>query len=301
MSNPIIAHIYILIASLLIALSFLATSELAGVLDPISLTLYRFVFAGAVLLPIMLFKWSELIDALKLVPKALVVSLFYSFYFIAMFKSLESTTILNTGTIYTLVPLMTASLCIVFCRESIGLTQFLVYLLGLLATVIVIFKADINLLLGLALNTGDAFFFLGALAMAIYPITLKFMYPPQTTMLAMVFTTLLGGIFWMSVFVFAWDIPLGWQAIQGHLWYNMIYLSIGTTIITLYLYQAGIVVLGPKKAMAYVYLNPAIVAVASYVIYGYTLNMGVAVGILLSCLATVWILRMPVVQQPARD
>lgn len=285
------AHAAILLATILIALSFLATSELAGVIDPISLTLYRFVLAIGVLLPMMLYQWKILIMALRLLPKALVVSLFYAAYFIAMFKSLETTTILNTGTIYTLVPLMTAIICVYFCKERIGWVQLLIYLLGLVATTVVIFKADIQRLFSLALNTGDAIFFFGAIAMAIYPITVKFLYPKETNMFAMVFATLLGGVVWMGLFLWFMDIPLAWSAVTGHLWYNMLYLSIGTTIITLLLYQKGIVILGPKKAMAYVYLNPAIVAIASFVVYGHTISLGVLFGIVLSCVATVWILR----------
>ena len=49
--------------------------------------------------------------------------------------------------------------------------------------------------------------------------------------------------------------------------------------------------LGPKKLMAYVYLSPAIVAMIMYVFEGQTISFGVLVGILISVLATIIILK----------
>ena len=58
-----------------------------------------------------------------------------------MFKALEYTTVLNTGSIYTLVPLMTAILCIFFSlKEKIPLAQLIVYIIGIISTLIVVLK-----------------------------------------------------------------------------------------------------------------------------------------------------------------
>ena len=56
-----------------------------------------------------------------------------------MFKALEYTTVLNTGSIYTLVPLMTAILCI-FSLKKIPLAQLIVYIIGIISTLIVVLK-----------------------------------------------------------------------------------------------------------------------------------------------------------------
>lgn len=124
-------------------------------------------------------------------------------------------------------------------------------------------------------------------------LTLKFLFPEDASGLAMVFATLTGGIVWLGAFLFFMGIPLGWEKVTGNLWISMLYLSLGSTIITLFLYQKAIVVLGPKKAMAYIYLSPAIVAIGSYFFYGTSINLGIIFGILLASIATFWILKMP--------
>ena len=112
------AHIYVVIATIFIAGSFLASYKLSSTIDAISLTLYRFVLALIFLSPLVIFNKNRVKAVPKFLPKAMVISLFYSLYFIGMFKALEYTTVLNTGSIYTLVPLMTAILCIFFFRPK---------------------------------------------------------------------------------------------------------------------------------------------------------------------------------------
>ena len=85
-------------------------------------------------------------------PRAMIMSLFYSLYFIGLFKALETTTALNTGTLFTLVPLITAILCIFFLKEKMSLYQLIVYFIGIIGTSIVVFKGNINLLLNFSLN-----------------------------------------------------------------------------------------------------------------------------------------------------
>ena len=96
------AHIYVVIATIFIAGSFLASYKLSSTIDAISLTLYRFVLALIFLSPLVIFNKNRVKAVPKFLPKAMVISLFYSLYFIGMFKALEYTTVLNTGSIYTI-------------------------------------------------------------------------------------------------------------------------------------------------------------------------------------------------------
>ena len=145
MNERVNAHIMILIATILIAGSFLASQKLSSIIDPISLTLLRFILALVFLSPIVIFNKDRLKEVIKVVPKAMIVSLVYTLYFIGMLKALEDTTVLNSGAIYTLVPLMTAILCIFFFKEKIALKQLFIYFLGIISTCIVVFNADLNL------------------------------------------------------------------------------------------------------------------------------------------------------------
>jgi len=285
------AHLYVLLATILISGSFLASQKLANVIDPISLTLYRFVLALIFLSPVIIFSKNRLKNVFKILPKAMVVSLVYTLYFIGMLRALENTTVLNTGAIYTLVPLMTAVLCIFFFKEKIALKQLFIYILGIISTCIVVFQADFTLFLTLSLNKGDIIFLIASLSMALYPVFIKLLYSKKDELLVLVFATLLGGIIWMSLTIQILNIPYNWNKIELNHFYSLLYLVLATTILTLFLYQKATLILGAKKIMAYIYLNPAFVAIIMFLLEGQTISLGVFLGILLSAFATIIILR----------
>lgn len=285
------AHIYVVIATIFIAGSFLASYKLSSTIDAISLTLYRFVLALIFLSPLVIFNKNRIKAVPKLLPKAMVISLFYSLYFIGMFKALEYTTVLNTGSIYTLVPLMTAILCIFFFKEKIPLSQLIVYIIGIISTLIVVFKANLELLLKFSLNQGDIIFLIASLSMALYSIFLKVLYKKDDDIIVLVFSTLMAGIIWMSFTMWILDIPYEWEKIEGNLLFSMLYLVVATTILTLFLYQKATLILGPKKVMAYIYISPSLVALIMFIFEKQTISLGVFIGILLSTIATIIILR----------
>lgn len=95
MSKELNSHLIIILATFLVGGSFVVSQKLSGIIDPISITLLRFVIASLALLPIIfLIKIIE-----KLIPtfnRAMFISFFYSLFFIGLFKALEYTTALNT-------------------------------------------------------------------------------------------------------------------------------------------------------------------------------------------------------------
>ncbi|MGJ0298009.1 DMT family transporter [Aliarcobacter cryaerophilus] len=285
------AHIYVVIATIFIAGSFLASYKLSSTIDAISLTLYRFVLALVFLSPLVIFNKKRVKAVPKFLPKAMVISLFYSLYFIGMFKALEYTTVLNTGSIYTLVPLMTAILCIFFFKEKIPLAQLIVYIIGIISTLIVVFKANLELLLNFSLNQGDIIFLIASLSMALYSIFLKVLYKKDDDIIVLVFSTLMAGIIWMSFTMWILNIPYEWEKIEGNLLFSMLYLVVATTILTLFLYQKATLILGPKKVMAYIYISPSLVALIMFIFEKQRISLGVFIGILLSTIATIIILR----------
>ncbi|MFA7091865.1 MAG: DMT family transporter [Arcobacteraceae bacterium] len=279
------AHLYVLLATFLVAGSFIASQPLAKVINPFSLTLFRFLFSLLILAPFILMQKNLRQKIVATLPRAMVISFFYSIYFMALFESLKTTTVLNTGTLYTLVPLITAVLAFFVFKEKISLNKFLVYLIGLVGTLWVVFKANVALFLNFSLNFGDYIFLIGAFSMCCYSISLKYFYK-QDNIFVMVFCTLLGGCIWLGIALLLLNQPLNWHLLQGDLLYNMLYLIIGTTIMTLYLYQKTTVILGPTKVMSYIYLNPIAVAILLYILNDEHVESIVFVGIMISALAT---------------
>ncbi|MGP2655627.1 DMT family transporter [Malaciobacter sp. WC5094] len=291
MNQNIQAHILVFIATVLVALSFIISGKLSGIINPISLTLGRFVLAFISLLPIILINKKYRIKIKTSFIKGLKISFFYSLYFILLFRALEDTTALNTATLFTLVPLVTAILANFIFKDKLNILKLFIYLLGMIGTTVVIFEGNIQRLIELSFNHGDLIFLFGILSMALYSISVKFFYEKNDEVLSLTLMTLFGGIIWMSLALVLLDIPLQWQKLQGENFWYMIYLSIGATLITVFLYQKVTVILGPNKLMAYVYLNPAIVAFLMYFLENQKINIYTFFGILLSIFATIILLK----------
>lgn len=291
MSQTFKAHLLVFLATFLVAGSFIASAKLSGIIDSISLTLFRFVLASLFLAPIIFLNKKFRIKVLSTLPRAMIISLFYSFYFILFFKALESTTALNAGTLYTLVPLLTAIFCVFIFKDKISFFQMILYFIGIVGTCIVVFKGNLELFFSFSLNHGDFIFLIATVFMALYSISLKFLYKKDDELLVLVFTTLIGGCLWMFLALKILNIPMQWEKIQGDLIFYMAYLVIGTTVITVYLYQKASIIIGPKKLMAYVYLNPAMVAVLMYIFEGKLITSWIFVGILISTFATIVLLK----------
>lgn len=285
------AHILVLIATVLIALSFIVSGKLSGLINPISLTLFRFVLAFIILLPFILVIKKYRVKIKKSFIKGLKISLFYSLYFILLFKALEYTTALNTATLFTLVPLLTAILAGFIFKDKLNILKVSIYLLGMIGTLIVIFDGNIEAFTKLTFNYGDIIFLFAIVSMAFYSISAKYLYEEDDEVLVLTLMTLFGGIIWMGFVLVAFDIPLQWDKIEGIYFNYMIYLSIGATLFTVFLYQKATVILGPNAVMSYVYLNPAIVAIIMYIFENETINQNVLLGILLSIFATIILLK----------
>lgn len=284
------AHFLLLVATFLVAGSFIASQKLSGVIDPVSLTLCRFVVASLMMLPVIFLRQKYREKVIATLPRGMVIGLFYSLYFIGLFKALESTTALNTGTLFTLVPLLTAILAVFLLKQRFGLVELLTYIVGIIGTCIVVFKGDLNLFLGFHLNGGDIIFLFACFSMALYSISTKLVHKKDDELIVLVFTTLVSGIVWMFLAVSIMDVPLQWYKLSGNLAFYMLYLIVGATLITVYLYQQAAINLGPKKVMAYVYFNPAAIALLLFVFEAEVIGTNVLVGIFISSVATVLLL-----------
>jgi len=286
MSNRLKAHLMVLLATFLVAGSFIVSKKLSGVIHPISLNLLRFLIAAFILAPFVLLDAKRRALIFHTWGRALIISFFYTFYFILFFQALEHTTALSTGTLYTLLPLSTAILCIFFFKERISQTQLFIYVCGIIGTLIVVFKGDINLLLHFSLGRGELLFLGAILCMSAYAICMKLLHKKEDDMLVLVLMTLVGGSLWMLGAKIVFDVPLEWEMLDLNALKHLLYLAIIATFGTAYLYQKSTVLIGPKKVMAYIYLNPASIAVLLYIFEGTTLSIEVVVGIAISTIAT---------------
>lgn len=284
------AHLLVLLATFLVAISFIVSEKIAGVVDPISLTLLRFVISFVALLPFILIIKKYRIKIKNSLLKGLKISFFYSLFFVFLFKALETTTSLNTSTLFTLVPFTTALISYFFFKDKLSAYKNFIYLIGVLGTIIVILNGNLSEFK--LFNQGDLLFLVGVIFMSLYSVSTKYFHDSKNDeVLVLTLSTLLGGIIWMTLAIVILDIPLMWEKIEYQHVNYIIYLGLGATLLTVFLYQQGTVILGPNKVMAYTYLNPAIVALILFIVENNEINILTLFGILLSSFATLIILK----------
>lgn len=282
------AHGLVLLATLLIAGSFLASANVTGQVHPVSLNLFRFVIATSCVLPVVLMNKNYRKQIPSVFPRSFLISFFYCGYFVCLFAALLTTTVLNTGTLYTLTPFVTAVFSLVLLKQPIGLSRIFAYILGAAGTLWVIFEGNIEAFQRLTLSAGDLIFMLGVFSMCGYTISMKLLYK-QDSVAVLTCCTLIGGTLWMTLAVLMLGIPLQWNLLTTGEYASMIYLAIGTTLGTSYLYQKAATVLSPNNLTAYIYLSPAFVALLNWVVNGKTVSNTVMLGVVLSVIATLFL------------
>ena len=219
------------------------------------------------------------------------MGLFYATFFIGFFEALKTTKSLNTATLLTLIPLITALLSVIFLKTSIGRRHILIYILGALGTVWVIFGGQVALLLSFTLNKGDLIFMLAVFFLCCYSVSLKWLYRDDE-MIVIVFCTIIAATLWITLALLFFRQPLQWDLIQGDLIFHMGFLIVGATLATMYLFQRTTVVLGPSRVNAYIFLNPALVSLILLVVEGVSVPAAIIPGVVVSCIATIVLQRL---------
>ena len=154
------AHLWMIIFSIILSGSFPVVAAITPGHDSTVLTFWRFLTATAIFGLMLPFVKGVRFPGWKDLGRYSVVGGSYGLFFILMFQSLKETSPLNTGTIYTTLPLMTMLLGR-FVGEPIRLRQLWILALPMAATLWVIFRGDIDQMLEFQVSRGDWIFFSG--------------------------------------------------------------------------------------------------------------------------------------------
>lgn len=252
-------HLLMLLCATLVSTSFIVGEHIAVHLDPAALTLSRFIIAVCILLPVIAIRHGLRIELRSFLRYALISGSLVVFFW-CMFLALRMTSALNTSVLFTLVPGLSAIYAALMIKERLGRKRLIALLLGLVGAVWVIFRGEVDLLLTLSWNRGDAVFFVGCLAMGLYTPLIRRLHRGEP-MEVMTFWVLVSGCLWLlpigAVALFRVD----WQAVPLSTWGWIVYLACFTTVITFYLTQYSVSHIGPTRTMSYSYLYPGLVLI----------------------------------------
>ena len=276
--------------SAIIAGSFPVVAAITPGYDPTVLTFWRFLIATVIFGLMLPFVKGIQFPGWKDLGRYSVVGGSYGFFFIFMFQSLKETTPLNTGTIYTILPLITMLLGR-FVGEPIRLRQLCVLALSMAATLWVIFRGDTDKMFEFQISRGDWLFFLGTCCLAVYTLSMKKLQRDESKVCFTFYSLLIATLALLLAAVWRNGcLPFP----DSGVWLGLAYLAGPSTAVTFWILQYTTPRLGPSRVVAYTFLTPSVVAAIEWGLGLSAPQWGVLPAIGLTLLA-VWLLQLDAV------
>jgi drug/metabolite transporter (DMT)-like permease len=280
------AHLLMLLWAVLIATSFPAAALVANKISAVSLTALRFLCATVLFLPFVIHKGKLPLPNKKELLFYSVLAFCLVFYFWALFKALHTTTPLNTGAIFTLIPALTAVNAYILIRSTINKIITLAICIGCVGSFLVVIRGDVSRLMAFDFNDGDLIFLVGCIVLSLYSPFIQFFRTRSEIQRSAVYVTFwvmaVGTAMLFLVALVEGSGLLYWQFLDAYDISVVMYLAIFTTIITFWQLQYCTPVLGPVIVMSYTYLIPSIVFVIELLFFSKHIDEKIFSGILLT-------------------
>ncbi len=255
-----LGHVAALSFALLIAVSFSIGHLAAPHITPAALNAVRFALAVMVLLTVYIAihrKTPPLPDAKW---RFAIIGALMTTYFISMFVALRISTPVSTGAVFTLIPLMSAGFGWLLLHQKTGPLVLTSLLIAGAGAIWVIFRGDLDAILGLRIGLGEAIFFIGCACHAVVaPLNRKFNRGESG--LYFTLCTVTASALWITA-AGAFDlVRTDWASLPHIVWIAIVYLAIFTTAGTFFLVQFASMRLPSSKVLSYGYLTPAAIIV----------------------------------------
>ncbi|MFN0115618.1 MAG: DMT family transporter [Paracoccaceae bacterium] len=279
-----------LLFAALVAGSFALGALVANTVPPLALTAARFLIAAAAVAALAAATVGLPLRSWRAPWRYAVLGGVFSVYFILMFEGLKTAPPVSTAAVFTLTPLMSAGFGRLLLGQRLTLRMLAALALGGAGALWVIFRGDLSALLSFDVGRGEAIFFFGCIAHALYTPLVRRLNRGESPLVFPV-GTFLGGFLVMSLAGGGQIASVPWAALPAWAWAIIAYLAIVTSAFTLILLQYATLRLPSAKVMAYTYLVPAFV-----ILWDMSLGQGapgprVLVGVALTALALLLLLK----------
>ncbi len=242
--------------SALVAGSFSLGAMAAPLIDPGALTAVRFLLAGVVVGIVAWGRGAIHLAAIEAPWRYAALGGLLAAYFVLMFEGLKTAPPVSAAAVFTLTPLMAAGFGWLVLRQTLTSRMALALVLGALGALWVIFQGDLQAMMALSLGRGEAIYFLGCVAHALYAPLVRRLNRGEAA-LAFTFLTMLAG--WLLLTGWSWGAirVTDWPALPAIVWITLLYVALAASAASFVLLQYASLRLPAAKVMAYTYLTPA--------------------------------------------
>ena len=260
MSAPIgtarAGHLAMLLFSALVAGSFSLGGQVAAEIAPTSLNAVRFVIAAFIMGAVVWANGASVRPALAAPWRYLVLGGLFAIYFVLMFEGLKTAPPVSAAAVFTLTPLMSALFGWLLLRQVMGARIAAALAIGATGAAWVIFRADLSALLAFEVGRGEAIYFVGCIAHALYTPMVRKLNRGEPV-LVFSFLTLIACALCISILGAGDLVATDWGALRPLVWITIAYVSIFASAATVFLIQFASMRLPSSKVMAYTYLTPS--------------------------------------------
>lgn len=256
--EKLLAHAAMLLFAALIAGSFSFGGMAAQHLEAGPLTLWRYLMT-MVVMGVMTFGILRVpFSKPRRVWRYALLGGLIAVYMLTMFAALEFTSPVQTGAVFTLMPLISAGFALLFIGQKTRPDVLAALVIAALGAIWVIFRADLRAILSFDVGRGELIYFVGVVCHGAYvPLIRRFGLGENPVAFG----------FWVVVFTIPWLLPTGavplattdFASLPMTVWATIAYLSIVTTAITFMLLQYASMRLPAPKVLGYGYLTPTFI------------------------------------------
>ena len=249
-------HLAMLAFSMLVAGSFSLGGMVANDIAPAALNAVRFLIAAVLVGLIGLATGTIRRSDAKAPWRFLILGALFATYFVTMFEGLKTAMPVSVSAMFTLTPVMSAGFGWLLLRQLTSRHMGIALAIGAAGAIWVVFRADVEALLAFQIGRGEAIFFWGVVAHAIYPVAVRGLNRGESP-IGITFGMLVAGTAILFLYGARDLVATDWDALPGLVWVVIGYTAVfaGATTFTLLPYAA--MRLPSAKVMAYTYLVPS--------------------------------------------
>lgn len=255
------------------------------------LALFRWLGVAILVLPILIKRFSNIIEAIK---SNFIILSILSILGIATFNTLlyvglNYTTATNALLINSFIPVLILVFSYFILKIKVNIKQLIGILLSTCGVIFIVVKGEITHLSQIQFNHGDFWIISSSVTWALYTVLVKF--KPKSLNDFEFFTTIVYmGLFWLVlVYSFMGYSPQSDIILYQKYYYFFIYVAVFPSVLSYYFWHQGIRRIGANRAGQFAHLMPLFGATLAYIFLGERLHsyhiMGatlIALGIYLS-------------------
>ncbi len=249
-------------------------------IPPISLAFWRWALALLILIPFSIShvrtQWPLLRQHWRVltVYGVLGVSCFNTFVYIG----LHTTTATNALLLNSIIPILIVLLSHLLASTPISLRQTLGIAISLAGVLTIICRADLDVILTLQINSGDAWILLAVISWAFYTFLLR-QRPAGLHPLSFLTSVVAIGLIPLSM-LYAWEFSQGARVVLDPANISSIlYVALFPSVLAFVFWNQGVMEIGPSRAGLFLYLMPVFGTVLSILFLGEVFHLFQLAGV----------------------